>query len=850
MNGLCYSAALAARADVVTSQGLLVPEVVSGQIHSPDGQFRADISELRDNGGNLNRIEVRQGAELIASLEFIRGNGFLLAGRDRLIVVDAPDTNTLPARVVVSSFLGQELLVRDVENLVNPRLTADGSILLLQGRTGVEAIDMATLSSTVYPPALLADVGSSGRAAFVTGDPFALLIHRPDGSQQRQPLDHVPRRLALSSDACDVLLLYAGYLDAINVETGTRRRVFDSPHGVDFRDMIVANGEIQIGGRCQSDNGVRGMCFWLNNRGGFTRSQTGPAAEIKNRPWIGSGDRGIPWPFLPDEQHPVGNSYGCFQTFSGAPYMHPGIDILEPAFTAVYAVRGGVVKAILTTSGEYHWRIAIGDAGGSAQTPGYLYAHMTYGSIAVDVGDEVSVGQYLGTIIDFPYDFAHLHFARIRASGSVWSGNWECIENPHLRFNQLADFTPPVFQKARGNDWFAFCGNETSSYQSANALTGEVDIIARVMDTAASSYSIGVQEIRYSIYPFGYPETPIVDNKLSSFFDMWLDTYGSSSYSDLLCDLMYQQDSTCSSVFDWYQRNLYYIVTNSDGDIVFDEDDFDQSWDTAATGDGMYVIEITARDAAGNSAVKSMVVTTANGIDPTPRPTVTPEMTATMAPTPLPTLSPTPPPTVPPTALPTEVPTIEPTGWPNTVTPTAAPTWPPEPTTTPDPQATATPTATMSLTPTATVTWTATGAPTATATPEPSATPALSLGVRLHLPTEAHPGEVFFVDGYLDNPDSALVRVPVFFVLEVIGEFWFWPHWIYYDPTASAEIDWLAMNVPQGTTHVTVIGAFTWPDTGQETVSGLRFYGAMLNQDLTGFLGQLAVADWSYGPDA
>jgi hypothetical protein len=40
----------------------------------------------------------------------------------------------------------------------------------------------------------------------------------------------------------------------------------------------------------------------------------------------------IPWPFEPaDSAQPLGNSYGEYQYYGGTPYLHPGIDIMQPA---------------------------------------------------------------------------------------------------------------------------------------------------------------------------------------------------------------------------------------------------------------------------------------------------------------------------------------------------------------------------------------------------------------------------------------------------------------------------------------------------------------------------------------
>ncbi len=144
-------------------------------------------------------------------------------------------------------------------------------------------------------------------------------------------------------------------------------------------------------------------------------------------------DDAIPWPFTPNEQHVVGNSYGAYQGFDpDYPYMHPGIDILVPFGEPVYAVRSGVVKAVRTTAADLHWRVAVGDEDTSALSPGYLYAHLVESSITVSVGDHVEIGQHLGNIVEWVTDFHHLHFARIESSGTTWSGGWRNTLNPHL----------------------------------------------------------------------------------------------------------------------------------------------------------------------------------------------------------------------------------------------------------------------------------------------------------------------------------------------------------------------------------------------------------------------------------
>jgi formylglycine-generating enzyme required for sulfatase activity len=123
-------------------------------------------------------------------------------------------------------------------------------------------------------------------------------------------------------------------------------------------------------------------------------------------------------------------------------------------------------------------------------------------------------------------------------------------------------------------------------------------------------------------------------------------------------------------------------------------------------------------------------------------------------------------------------------------------------------------------------------------------------GVRLELATElARPGDLFWVRGQVSNtgPED-LGDLPVFFVLEVHGEFWFWPSWSRYSPSGQGGVDWEVLPVPVGRTDVDVVPAFEWPDTGSEAVGGLHFYGAMLDPSMSFVIGEPAMVEWGYGP--
>ena len=93
---------------------------------------------------------------------------------------------------------------------------------------------------------------------------------------------------------------------------------------------------------------------------------------------------------------------------------------------------------------------------------------------------------------------------------------------------------------------------------------------------------------------------------------MSLDTYGSGTIDSFLVDLIYKEDSTCNTNGDYNSREFFYVITNSDGDQTYNAADQSESWNTVNVANGDYVVEVVARDVAGNQSVASMTVTVNN----------------------------------------------------------------------------------------------------------------------------------------------------------------------------------------------------------------------------------------------
>jgi hypothetical protein len=316
------------------------------------------------------------------------------------------------------------------------------------------------------------------------------------------------------------------------------------------------------------------------------------------------------WPLAPvDTLHALGNNWGEYQEYGSPPYLHPGIDVMGITVgKPVYAVDSGVVKAWLTISGEWHWRLAIADYETTDSVEAWLYAHIDANLYHKNVGDPVAEGELIGYLVEWPIiGFDHVHFARIKDAGAIWQyGDWAFIENPLNIITPYDDTAKPVFENAYGGNKFAFCQNNTSMYLSSNNLNGNVDIIAKISDGVGLPLYNPVWErlvpykIEYEIH--GQENLPTT---LSVIFA------GVLNYESNV-GVIYKDDATCNTEGDYEYRDYYFIVTNTDGDSIIEASDAAYSWITTDFPDGDYWIVVTAYDAANNSTRDSMLVTVNN----------------------------------------------------------------------------------------------------------------------------------------------------------------------------------------------------------------------------------------------
>jgi hypothetical protein len=309
----------------------------------------------------------------------------------------------------------------------------------------------------------------------------------------------------------------------------------------------------------------------------------------------------------------VGNSYCEMQEYSpGAMYPHPGVDLLDTFMRDVYSVKKGFVKAIITTSGAFHWRIAISNQNTANYTQGYLYAHLEQSSFPYAVGDSVNEGDIIGYLANFPVTgFVHVHFARIACQGTTWSGNWWTFDNPLSYMSNFFDTIAPEFEKTINNDAFAF-RDENGNYLSPDSLYGSVKVISKVFDRINSNWHCDVNKLSYSLSPLAFPQTMLLDSFAYeyNFFD---DTYFSGTYYWGLLRTIYSRDVTCFSTANYNVRDFYHIITNSDGNDTIDGADSLQVFNTIGFANDSYIFRVKASDPSGNTTIDSMIVQIKNG---------------------------------------------------------------------------------------------------------------------------------------------------------------------------------------------------------------------------------------------
>ncbi|MBN1356754.1 carboxypeptidase regulatory-like domain-containing protein [bacterium] len=131
---------------------------------------------------------------------------------------------------------------------------------------------------------------------------------------------------------------------------------------------------------------------------------------------------------------------------------------------------------------------------------------------------------------------------------------------------------------------------------------------------------------------------------------------------------------------------------------------------------------------------------------------------------------------------------------------------------------------------------------------KPTPTPAVSFGVQLEIPAEMfYPGDLFYLNARLSNPGQSMGSLPLFVILDVYGQLFFWPSWTLYKPPYHTDIDYSMIEFVSGVQIIPILQAFNWPDIQGPDVTGLIFYGALVTEDFSALVGEMDVVTFGYG---
>lgn len=313
-----------------------------------------------------------------------------------------------------------------------------------------------------------------------------------------------------------------------------------------------------------------------------------------------------PWPYAPfNMPHPLGNHFGTYQNYGGSPYYHDGIDLVTPdGPVATYSVSDGTITH-LTYNDPYYSGIMIGEpiAGGL----GWLYWHIASTTFQYDIGDPVATNAYIGMTAWWPVAaFHHVHFNRVEGTGGYPWYWYIAIDNPLLYMEPHPDADPPTFPTTYQGDQFAFARQGAGTILDATALTGDVDIVARISDVVGlPQWELNPWRIDYWIEgaQHSVPPTNVV-------------TFSGVIPANGTVSVIYRMQSPLVTEGDYDARIYYFIVTNTDGDGYVETTDGIYYWDTDLIDPGDYWVYVSTEDCGGNVVTESMMCTVAGAVDP------------------------------------------------------------------------------------------------------------------------------------------------------------------------------------------------------------------------------------------
>jgi len=501
---------------------------------------------------------------------------------------------TVPIALRFYDEAGKKQHKMHVNRVYNPVFSPDKSYMLFFDAQHLTAVNTKDYSVRKFPGSAVFSIDNRGNPVFYDEENKQVIIGRSG-----VPFEKQPHKILIHRDNPIIFTRHSIY-----VIDGESPVAIHDLEGTFFRARLHDNKVYFVTKQTEKDRFIFTL-FHIDDQ----QSVSVLDSTVYERKIRTLKHEAIPSPLKYGEnyEHPIGNSYGAIQQYGGGPYLHAGVDLLGDPYEDVFAVADGVVKAVLTTGGDYHWRIAIANEDTPEETDGYLYAHLVKDNIPFAIGDSVYAGEVVGDLVPWPgWDFTHIHFARITDEGEIWDGAWWTTNNPHIDIYEIIDNTPPVFRNAIGDYLFAF-RDEHYNYLDPNELSGDIRIIARIHDLANTHWGIDVFKIRFALYDIEDPDNPVVE-KISFAYDFKLDTYITGEYQNMILETIYSRDATCFSIANYNEREYYQIISNTSGTEDIKEGDKDILFNTKKFPNGTYILRVWAKDASMNESYADMTI--------------------------------------------------------------------------------------------------------------------------------------------------------------------------------------------------------------------------------------------------
>ena len=327
-------------------------------------------------------------------------------------------------------------------------------------------------------------------------------------------------------------------------------------------------------------------------------------------------DREAPW-YWPVGYHfgsrPILQTYGQYETLinlngltpATAYGAHKGLDISGQVDEWVRSPIDGVVDKIFPAGIGSYGSVVLKQGAGWRLSVTHLY------EIVPMEGDTIRKGEHLGRVVKWdakPPDYPHVHLGLF-----VWADEAKTdrvyIGNPLPYLGGRSDTKPPVLRSIASSSGSFSPAAFVKNLNEANAIAfyahdalplGELDILVRAGDYIPDETvpkPIMVAPARLSVR---ITREPPAANQMTGelVFENAIEFGDISDHPYLEPYPLWELASA-----GWPDPDFYFIVTHSEIGAG--------AWDTASAGAGLYRVEVTVEDVAGNIAEEAFLVTVA-----------------------------------------------------------------------------------------------------------------------------------------------------------------------------------------------------------------------------------------------